>query len=79
MNYSVVIPTNREFDSIRPLLESFACQTLLPSQIIILLDRNYIIEDYKHYVKKVEKIFYLFSIGLDIVNPLTDSNFIVGK
>lgn len=79
MNYSVVIPTNRDFDSIRPLLESFACQTLLPSQIIILLDRNYIIEDYKHYAKKVEKIFYLFSIRLDIVNPLTDSNFVVGK
>lgn len=40
IQYAVVIPTNRSFEAIQPLLFSLCQQTLQPSQIIIVYDKQ---------------------------------------
>lgn len=75
MNYSVVIPTNRSIDHIRPLLLSLVQQTFLPSQIVIMLDQYHTDEELKDYIKQVRKIFAgQSSLLIDIIHPLVDES-----
>jgi hypothetical protein len=40
IQYAVVIPTNRSFEAIQPLLFSLCQQTIQPSQIVIVYDKK---------------------------------------
>lgn len=40
IQYAVVIPTNRSFEAIQPLLFSLCQQTIQPSQIVIVYDKQ---------------------------------------
>ena len=80
MSYSVVIPSNRSFHHIEPLLVSLAQQTFAPSQIVIVLDRSINQEELGEYIHSVKKVFlHIKKLQLDIVSHTTDKNFHIGK
>jgi len=49
MSYSVVIPSNRSFHHIEPLLQSLAKQIFQPSQIVIVYDQYATVEEFEEY------------------------------
>lgn len=76
MKYSVVIPTNRSVDHTRPLLLSLVNQTLLPSQIVIVLDQYHTDEELTEYTHQVHLIFWIHkSIKITVIHPLVDARF----
>lgn len=80
MLYSVVIPTNRAFSHIEPLLQSLINQILVPSQIVIVYDQYCTVEEFEEYEYNVTQIFYKKKLTkIDIIHPLTDPIFKVGK
>ena len=80
MSYSVVIPTNRSFHHIEPLLVSLAQQTLIPWQLIIVLDRSIDIQELEEYTHRVKQLFLkLKKLQIDIISYHNDKKFHVGK
>lgn len=80
LQYAVVIPTNRTFTHIEPLLLSLQTQVFLPSQIIIVLDCRLSNLEYRDYHDRVSSIFQSVpALSLVVVNPQSDSSFFVGK
>ena len=80
MSYSVVIPTNRSFHHIEPLLVSLAQQTLIPWQLIIVLDRSIDIQELEEYAHRVKQLFLkLKKLQIDIISHHNDKKFHIGK
>lgn len=80
MSYSVVIPTNRSFHHIEPLLQSLAIQIFQPSQIVIVYDSYATAEEFEEYKDAVITLFSaLKKTQIDIVHPLSDRRFKIGK
>lgn len=80
MSYSVVIPTNRSFHHIAPLLQSLANQIFQPSQIVILYDQYATVQEFDDYKNSVSTLFLnLTSTQIDIIHPLSDHRFKIGK
>ena len=57
MSYSVVIPSNRSFHHIEPLLQSLARQIFQPSQIVIVYDEYATVEEFEEYKDSVCAVF----------------------
>lgn len=57
MSYSVVIPTNRSFYHIQPLLQSLASQIFQPSQIVIVYDQYATVEEFEEYKDSIDTVF----------------------
>lgn len=75
ISYAVVIPSNRVFDSIQPLLESLVSQTLVPEQIVIVRDRYADKSELDTYIISTKLLFAQFDkIRIDIIHPLRDKN-----
>lgn len=80
MSYSVVIPTNRSFHHIEPLLFSLKKQTFMIWQLVIVLDRRLDIEELEDYTHRVKKIFSsLKSLKIDIISHHNDDQFHIGQ
>ena len=80
MSYSVVIPTNRSFHHIAPLLQSLSRQIFQPSQIIILYDQYATVQEFEKYEELVSTAFWeTKNIQIDIIHPLSDHSFKIGK
>lgn len=80
MSYSVVIPTNRSFHHIEPLLFSLKKQTFVIWQLVIVLDRSLGIEEREEYVHSVKKLFTSFkTIQIDIISHHNDKQFHIWK
>jgi len=78
--YSVVIPTNRSFHHIEPLLQSLARQIFQPSQIVIVYDQYATSEEFEAYTDSVTTLFAgLKMTQLDIIHPLSDRRFKIGR
>jgi NADH dehydrogenase FAD-containing subunit len=57
MSYSVVIPSNRSFHHIEPLLQSLATQVFQPSQIVIVYDTYATVEEFEEYQDSITTLF----------------------
>lgn len=57
MSYSVVIPSNRSFHHIEPLLQSLANQVVQPSQIVIVHDQYATVEEFEEYTSSISTVF----------------------
>ena len=57
MSYSVVIPTNRSFHHIEPLLQSLAREIFQPSQIVIVYDQYATAEEFDEYKDAIDAVF----------------------
>jgi hypothetical protein len=80
MSYSVVIPTNRSFHHIEPLLQSLARQVFQPSQIVIVYDAYNTVEEFEEYKNSVTTVFLNLKLTtIDIIHPLSDRSFKIGK
>jgi len=80
MSYSVVIPTNRSFYHIEPLLQSLARQVFQPLQIVIVYDQYATVEEFEEYKDAIENVFLDLKLTqIDIIHPLTYHNFKIGK
>ncbi len=78
ISYAVVIPSNRVFDSIKPLLISLIGQSLSPEQIIIVWDTYADKSEFDTYAISVKLLFaQLPKVRVDIINPLSDKKFSV--
>lgn len=78
ISYAVVIPSNRVFDSAKPLLQSLAGQTLPPAQIVIVRDRYADKSELDTYTISVKLLFaQLEHIRIDIIHPLRDKKFVI--
>lgn len=77
-SYAVVIPSNRVFDSIKPLLVSLINQTQPPKQLIIVWDRYATQSELDTYAISVKLLFaQLPQTKVTIVHHLSDSDFSV--
>ena len=56
MSYSVVIPSNRSFHHIEPLLQSLATQVFQPSQIVIVYDTYATVEEFEEYQDSITTV-----------------------
>jgi hypothetical protein len=82
MSYAVVIPTNRVFSHIEPLLTSLVRQIFLPSQIIIVYDQYMIGEELDEYEKSINDMFVLLGDkkpDITIIHSLYDVDFKIGR
>ena len=80
VSYAVVIPTNRVFDSIQPLLVSLASQTLAPDQIVIVWDRYAPKSEIDSYTISAKLLFaQLEHIRIDVIHPSNHKKFAIGK
>lgn len=78
--YAVVIPSNRVFDSIQPLLVSLAAQTLPPHQIVIVWDRYASKSEVDTYIISTKLLFaQLEHIRIDIIHSSNHKKFAIGK
>lgn len=78
MDYSVVIPTNRSFDTISILLDSLVHQTLPPHEIVIVYDKHDTQVD--EYCRQVRHFLSSYQpILVKIVYQGDGSDFVVGK
>lgn len=78
VSYAVVIPSNRVFDSIKPLLTSLITQTWTPDQLVIVRDRYADKSEFDTYVISVKLLFaQLSKIKITIVHTLSDKKFVV--
>jgi hypothetical protein len=57
MSYSVVIPTNRSFHHIEPLLQSLVRQIFQASQIVIVYDAYTTVEEFEEYKESITTVF----------------------
>ena len=57
MSYSVVIPTNRSFHHIEPLLQSLVRQVFQPSQIVIVYDAYATVQEFEEYKDSIDIVF----------------------
>ena len=70
ISYAVVSPSNRVFDSIKPLLVSLSEQTLSPSQIVIVRDRHADKSELDTYIISAKLLFAQFEkLRIDIIHP----------
>lgn len=80
ISYAVVIPSNRVFDSIKPLLVSLITQNLVPDQVVIVWDRYADKSELDTYIISVKLLFaQITKIRIDIVHPLIDKHFVIWK
>lgn len=80
MSYSVVIPSNRSFHHIEPLLQSLARQIFQPSQIVIVYDAYATVEEFEEYKEFITTTLWILKLTqIDIVHPLSDRRFKIGK
>ena len=63
--YSVVIPSIGRINYLIELLDSILIQTLLPEEIIIVLDNNKKCKDLQNHLNKESKIKLIFTDGLN--------------
>ena len=78
ISYAVVIPSNRVFDSIKPLLVSLSEQTLPPSQIVIVRDRHADKSELDTYIISAKLLFaQLEKLRIDIIHPWRDKKFTI--
>ena len=76
ISYAVVIPSNRVFESIQPLLASLISQSLVPDQIVIVRDRYADKSELDTYTISAKLLFaQLEHIRIDIIHPLRDKKF----
>ncbi len=77
MNYSVVIPSNRILSQILPLLGDIMAQSVLPEEIVIVVDKKISLTEKEEYQKECGK---LISSGVScrLINH-HDDDFIPGK
>lgn len=82
IQYAVVIPTNRSFEAIQPLLFSLCQQTIQPSQIVIVYDKKVASRkgkekdiQYSENIKKyLSDLHFIWQV--DIVDELSTSAFV---
>lgn len=80
ISYAVVIPSNRTFEQILPLLSSLSKQTLPPDQIVVVWDHAATKSEFDVFCISVTITFAMIEwIRVDIVHPRTDKNFVIGK
>jgi len=69
--YSVVIPTNRPFEAISPLLYSLVTQTHIPNQIVVVYDVSSL-SQIEQYTKDIAYFFsHYSSIIVTLVTELS--------
>lgn len=79
MSYSFVIPSNRPYHAIEPLLLSISKQTAQATELIIVRDHDATLRERNEYKNQIEKAFAETTTKLTIVNPQSESNFQVGR
>lgn len=79
MDYSFVIPSNRPYTSIEPLLLSITKQTHTAIAVIIVRDHASTLNERNEYRSQVEQLFIDTNSKVTIVSIHNDSNFHVGK
>jgi len=77
MKYSIVIPTNRNFENTIWLFESIFCQTILPIEIIVVLDSLDIdLDQYTSKLTKLSESLWSQNTNIKISSPQNDKNFV---
>lgn len=79
MNFSFVIPSNRPYEAIEPLLLSIQKQLLPPQEVIIVRDRQATLDERNIYHKRIEDLFVGMNFKLHIISDHNDKDFSVGK
>lgn len=78
MKYAVVVPTNRTDQTIGPLLISLTHQTLLPHEIIVVADIDFVDdaqeESYRRYIEML-----LRGYSYTLITHATHPDFIPGQ
>ena len=78
-SYSFVIPSNRPYTSIEPLLLSITEQTYTATAVIIVRDHASTLSERNEYRSQVEQLCIDTNSKVTIVSIHNDSNFHVGK
>ncbi len=78
-SYSFVIPSNRSYTSIEPLLLSITKQTYTATAVIIVRDHASTLSERNEYRSQVEQLCIDTNSKVTIVSIHNDSNFHVGK